>query len=372
MKFVVERAPLAAALTRVGKIVKRGTTATILNNVRLEAVANKVRLTTSDVDSSVEVDVEAMVSDAGDVTVGVHALSGFISGVPDGAQVEMQWDPETSRLTVRAGRGRAKLATLAAHDFPPRPDLIEPGEFMLPGKELARALGRVAHAVCTEETRYYLCGVYMRRAADNPKRLTFVATDGHRLGQAHLDMGGEIPDFTPPIIPRHAIGELIDMAKNNEAVDLAITHALMRASVPGTVYTTKLIDGTYPDIQRVIPATSDYSFETARAELLATSRRAAVICDNGKDGRILKLSTSRGLIELKGDGSYGEIHDELDAHTEGGDIEVNFNVAFAADALGAFTGGPIHCRFEKLGAIIFTEPGDASHLQLVMSYGGQG
>lgn len=371
MKFVVERAPLAAALTRAAKIVKRSNPgAPILNNVRLDAVKDMVTLTASNVDSSFEIEMPAMVKDANAITVPLASLSGFISGVPDGAQVECEVTGDDDRMVVRAGRGRAKLATLPAAEYPERADLIEPTRFMLPGGELAKALGRIAHAMCNEETRYYLCGVHMHVDPENPRRLSFVATDGHRLGLAHVDRPDDLPEFTPPILPRNAVHELIALATNADVVDLEITAHQVRAIVPGVTYTTKLIDGTYPKYRHLIPTEGEFSFETARAELLAAARRAAVIIDTGKDGRILKLVQSKGLLEMRGEGTYGEIHDETEAKTEG-EATVNFNVAFTADALGAFSGGPVHCHFTPLVSMVFSEPGDETHLQLVMTYNGR-
>lgn len=373
MKFVVERGPLVAALTRGGKLIRRANTMPILGHVKIEARQDSVMLVTTDVDSHFTIEIPAAVARKGATTVDHRVLQGFASMVPDGAQIEIEFDPAVAKTMVRAGRARAGLPSLPVEEFHQPPADGGGVAFTLPGKELAKALGRVAHAVSTEETRYYLCGAYMHLSAD--QRLTFVATNGHRLARAHMDLGADMAaqmaDLVAPIVPTKAVSELLAMANAAEAVDLEISSNRLRAEIPGTVYESKLIDGTYPDYQRAIPAESGFSFETGRAELANAAHHIAIIVEQTGDGRIITIDATDGLLSLTGKGGGGEINDEVEAHTEGGATQAKCNATFLADALDAFNGGPIHCRYDgNKGAMIFTEPGDDTHLQLVMTWGG--
>ena len=364
MKFVVERGALAAALTRGGRIVRRGNTIPELNHVKIEARQDSAWLTTTDMDSEFTIQVEAGVARPGATTVDQRALAGFVGLVPEGAQVEMDLGDDGARLTARAGRSRANFHTLPASGFPQRAQLGEAPSFTIAGKDLARALGRVAHAISNEETRYYLNGIYMH--GDQGRRLSFIATDGHRLALAHATMGEDLPDFTPPIIPRSAVGELMGMAGAADAVELSISESGLRAEIPGTVFLSKLIDGTFPDYERVIPRSSDHEFETARAELMLAARRVAVASEVTKTGRAIKISTGKGLLTLSGKGDAGQIDDEIEARCGGDPTESGLNIAYLIAALDAFDGNPIHCRHTIGMPFVFTEPGDDSHLQIVM------
>lgn len=363
MKFVIERGVLVAALTRAGKVVRRGNTIPILDNVKLVAKQDSLILETNDIDSGFIVTAPAAVAKPGGTTVNVRALAAFIALVPDGAQVECETDAAKGRLIVRAGRSNAKLATLPVEDFPAAPHHTEAVELTIGGKDLAQALGRVVHAISNEETRYYLNGVYMHAAEGSMK---FVATDGHRLALASIAITGDLPEFVPPIIPRAAVTELLALAGAAETIDLEISATRIKVAIPGTVYVSKLIDGTFPDYDRVIPRELKNSFETGRVELVEAARRVAVISEQLKTGRAIKITTSKGLLTLNGHSDGGEIEDEIEARTDGTETVLGCNVAYLVNALDAFAGGPVHCKYDGGSPMVFTQPGDDGHMQIVM------
>ena len=259
MKLVIERSELLRALAHVTSVVERRTTIPILSNVLLKASGQALELKATDLEREVVDQAAADVSQPGAVTVPAHILHDIVRKLPDGAEVEIKRDAEKERLTLSSGQSRFALQTLAPEDFP---DLAA-GEFShsfeIAASDLRRLIDKTRFAISTEETRYYLNGIYLHTAARGKQpTLRAVATDGHRLAQAEL-ISPKGSDGMPGIIlPRKTVHELHRLMEDSaETVQVGVSSSKARFAIGTITLTSKLIDGTFPDYGRVIPKSND-------------------------------------------------------------------------------------------------------------------
>jgi DNA polymerase III subunit beta len=367
MKFVSEREPLLEALQRTARVALKGgpKVIPILSHVKIEAKRNGVvRLSANDTGRELTIDTAGEVDQAGAVTASARALANFVAGSAEGSQIEMDLPKADGRLTVRAGRARAAIATLPVDQFPSFAEEDFATNFALDGEAFATALRIVSHAQSFEETRYYLNGVYVHRRS--PRELVCVATNGHCMGWTFIETDADLPDLPGVILPRQTIEEVISLAERVESIDVALSDKLCRLSADGTILTTKLVDGTFPDYERVIPKGVDTGFETDRSHLVQAAKRCAAIVGNKE--RPLKMTPAGRVLELLGrDTDLGEITDEIDAATSC-KMPIGINAGYLAAALDALGGETVRVRYADPGApMVFTDPSEPNRLQVVMA-----
>ncbi len=262
MKATIERATLLRCLSHVQSVVERRNTIPILSNVLIEASADgTVKIMATDLDLQVVESIAAVsVESAGAITVSAHLLFDIARKLPEGSQVGLE--AADNRMTVKAGRSRFQLPTLPRDDFPVIVEGDLPTSFELPAEVLAELIDKTRFAISTEETRYYLNGIFLHVAEDDAPVLKAAATDGHRLARytlARPDGAEGMPDV---IVPRKAVGELrklLDEALDGN-VEIDLSASKIRFTLGGeggVVLTSKLIDGTFPDYSRVIPTGND-------------------------------------------------------------------------------------------------------------------
>jgi DNA polymerase-3 subunit beta len=366
MKFVAERSVLLAALQRAARIAARRTTVPILGNVLLAARKGHLSMTATDMDREVVIEVEAGVDKPGATTVDVRLLTQFVQSLPDGAQVEAALAER--KLTVRGGRARIALHVLPEADFPTFTAIQDPQLVSIEGKAFAELLRSVAHAQSDEETRFYLNGIYLHRRG--PRELVAVATNGHTLARTVLAVEADLPDFPGAIVPRGIVEELTLLAAEAGTLDLEIAATLLKARAGDVVLSTRLVDGTFPDYERVIPAASiAEGFDAPREDLLRAVKRVGIFDDGSKNrSRPVKFSPDGTALELSaGSADHGETADAIDAKTST-KIPVGMNARYVAAALGALAGTTVKVRYADAGApIAFTDPADAGRLQIIMA-----
>ena len=266
MKLVIERGELLRALGHVASVVEQRTTIPILSNVLLKASGQVLQLKATDLEREVQDQAPADVSQSGAVTVPAHVLHDIVRKLADGAEVEIKRDAEKERLTLTSGHSRFSLQTLAPEDFPD----LSAGEFShkfeIDAKDLKRLIDKTRFAISTEETRYYLNGIYFHTAtgAAGPV-LRAVATDGHRLAQIDLEMPKGAEGMPGVIIPRKTVHELHRLIEDGGAeVRVGVSAAKVRFEIGPIVMTSKLIDGTFPDYGRVIPQNNDKQLDALK------------------------------------------------------------------------------------------------------------
>jgi DNA polymerase-3 subunit beta len=335
MKLVIERGELLRALGHVTSVVERRTTIPILSNILLRASGNVLQFKATDLEREVSDQAPAQVSQSGAVTVPAHILHDIVRKLPDGAEVEIKRDPEKERLTLTSGQSRFALQTLAPEDFP---DLAA-GEFThtfeVDAKDLKRLIDKTRFAISTEETRYYLNGIYLHTAMrGKASMLRAVATDGHRLAQAELTSPKGAVGMPGIILPRKTVHELRRLIEGSEAtVKIGVSPSKARFEIGTITLTSKLIDGTFPDYARVIPKSNDKELKVSNAEFISAVDRVSTIAS--ERGRAVKLNISGDKLTLSvNNPEGGSATEEIGVEYDAAPLEIGFNARYLLDIAG--------------------------------------
>ena len=339
MKVTVERAELLKSLGHVHRAVERRNTIPILANVLIRADRAKLSLKATDLDLEVTDSVAAEVAPAGATTVPAHMFYDIVRKLPEGAQIVLESSADRAALSIRAGRSRFSLQTLPESDFPD----LAPGEmthkFSVKAAELKRLIDKTQFAISTEETRYYLNGIYLHAAGSaKAQTLRAVATDGHRLAQMELDLPKGAAGMPGIIVPRKTVGEVQRLLEDNEAdILVELSAGKIRFTVGEVILTSKLIDGTFPDYARVIPANNDKELIVDRKEFEAAVDRVSTISSDR--GRAVKLSLTAGRLVLSvTNPDSGSASEELEVVYESEPIDIGFNSRYLLDIAAQIEG----------------------------------
>jgi DNA polymerase-3 subunit beta len=351
MRVIIERAALLKSLNHVQSVVERRNTIPILSNVLVQAADGTIRLTATDLDLEIVESVPADVAQPGATTVPAHMMYDIVRKLPDGAQLELVQGPDEGRLSVFSGRSRFMLQALPPQDFP---DLTA-GElthtFEVPAKELKALIDSTRFAVSTEETRYYLNGIYLHDVAIEPAPvLRAVATDGHRLAQAQVECPQGARGMPGVIIPRKTVLELTKLVEDADAgVEIALSSAKIRFTLGGVVLTSKLIDGTFPDYERVIPQHNDKTMEVDTKLFSQAVDRVSTI--SSEKGRAVKLNISRDKLVLSvNNPDSGSAEEELAVGYSSEPIDIGFNSRYLLDIASQLKGDSATFQFADSGS----------------------
>jgi DNA polymerase-3 subunit beta len=323
VKLTIARQDLARVLTNVGRVIESRNTIPILGNVLLEADADGLRVTGTDLDIIATDRADANTEEAGTICVNAKLLQDIAKKA--GSDVELKL--ESDRLTVKSGRSVFKLATLPAADFPS----LSGGKFDATFDiDLAALMAPASFAMSTEETRFYLNGVFVHLQEEF---IRAVATDGHRLSRHQMTYPGE-SRFTGVIIPRKAVGII-----PKGTVTVSVSEAKIRISAGDFVLISKLIDGTFPDYQRVIPTGNDKIVTVDRDAFMKAADRVSTI--STERGRAVKLSIAPGSVGFTVSNHDAAATDEIEAEYSGEPIEIGFNASYVRELFGILPSGPV-------------------------------
>ena len=367
MKLTIERAALLKTLSHVQSVVERRNTIPILSNVCLDAADGKLDLTATDMDLQMVESVSGNVSQTGSVTAPAHTMHDIVRKIPEGAEIELNYSGEgDGRLTLAAGRSRFTLACLPASDFPLPKEGDMPHRFALQAADLKRLIDNSRFAISTEETRYYLNGIYLHVAEDG-KVLRAVATDGHRLARVELPAPEGTGGMPGVIIPRKAVNELRKLIDEFDgAVGIALSDTRIRFSFDSAVLTSKLIDGTFPDYTRVIPTGNDRILEVdSKLFAEAVDRVSTISADKT---RSVKLSLEADKMTLSVTSQEtGTATEELAVTYQGEPMEIGFNARYLMDILGQIEGDVVQTVLaDAASPTIMRDAGDDSALYVLM------
>src|SRR3954449_8648249 len=334
MKATIERATLLKSLGHVQSVVERRNTIPILSNVLIEAREDgSIRLMATDLDLQVDETIQANVTQAGAITVSAHTLFDIVRKLPEGSQVELT--ASEGKMQVVAGRARFNLSTLPRDDFPVIAEGELPTRFELPAGTLRQIIEKTRFAISSEETRYYLMGIFFHVVDD---QLRAAATDGHRLARITVPRPDGADGMPDEIVPRKAVTELYRLLEELEGtVEISLSPTKIRFGLRSAILTSKLIDGTFPDYNRVIPTANDKllkldpkSFEEGvdRVSTIASERTRAV-----------KLALDRDRVTLSVTSpENGTAAEEVSAEYGADGIEIGFNARYLLDILGQIEG----------------------------------
>jgi DNA polymerase-3 subunit beta len=368
MRLVIDRSELLRALGHVTSVVERRTTIPILSNVMLRASGSALQLKATDLEREVVESAPAEVSQPGAITVPAHMLHDIVRKLPDGSEVEMSRDAERERLTITAGHSRFALQTLAADDFP---DLAA-GEmthtFELPARDLKALIEKTRFAISTEETRYYLNGIYLHPAQRGKgATLRAVATDGHRLAQVDLDRPKGAEGMPGVIIPRKTVHELHRLIEDSEAsVSIGVSTSKVRFEIGPITLVSKLIDGSFPDYQRVIPQSNDKVMTVSNAQFKGAVDRVSTIAS--ERGRAVKLNIGPDKLVLSvNNPEGGSATEELAVDYNASNLEIGFNARYLLDISGQLESDTLQFLLADPGSpTMVKDGGDESALYVLM------
>jgi len=369
MKLAIERAALLKSLGHVQSVVERRTTIPILSNVRLEAGNGSLSLTATDLDLSVVETTEADVAQPGATTAPAHTLYDVVRKLPEGARVTIERSASGGEITLRSGRATFDLPCLPADEFPTMGDEGLEHGFALSAADLRKLIDRTRFAISTEETRYYLNGIYFHTVDDGEGRLRAVATDGHRLSRVEIPLPEGAAGMPGVIVPRKTIGELrklIDELDAEAPVGIRLSNARIRFEVGPAVLRSRLIDGTFPDYERVIPTGNDKLMVAPNKQLAEAIDRVATISTDRS--RAVKLSLNDGRLTLSAvSAEAGRAVEELDVSYAGEPLEIGFNARYMLDMSGQIEGDDIELAIaDAASPMIVRDPKDSSTLYVLM------
>lgn len=368
MKVTLERNQLLKSLGHVHRVVERRNTYPILANVLMRAVDGHLELRATDLDIEVTESVPAMVGTAGATTVPAHTLFEIVRKLADGAEVRLETE-NGEQLLVTSGRSRFHLACLSPDSFPDLKSGAFTQSFSMPASALGELIERTQFAISNEETRYYLNGIYMHVLDVNgTPTLRAVATDGHRMARAETPAPDGAKGMPGIIVPKKTVAEvqkLLEGVEGDVAVEVSDTKS--RLTLGGVVLLSKLIEGTFPDYERVTPKNNDKQMNVDKASFATAVDRVSTIASE-RGGKAVKLSVKDGNLELSvTNPDHGTASEEIAVAFEPETFEIGFNARYLLDIIGQIRSDNAVFLFNDAGSpTLVREEGEARALYVLM------
>ncbi len=374
MKLTIERAALLKALGHVQSVVERRNTIPILSNVLLTAGDAGLAFSATDLDMEIIDSAEAHIEGAGQITAPAHTLYEIVRKLPEGSEVALNFSGDDPRLQVRAGRYKVNLPVLPAGDFPVMPPEGLSDRVEVETGGLMRLIDRTRFAISTEETRYYLTGIYLHTLVqDGRPILRAVATDGHRLALADMPAPEGATGTPGVIVPRKTIQEARRLMEDaGENIDVQLSAQKVRFDFGRAALTSKVIDGSFPDYTRVIPRENNRVMTVDNALFAEAVDRVATI--SSEKSRSVKLSVETGRVVLTvRNMETGQAVEELEVDYEGEPFEIGFNARYLLDVSSQIAGETAEFRFADRAAaatmldpVLVLDPTDAGVQYVLM------
>jgi DNA polymerase III subunit beta len=359
MKATIERATLLKGLSHVQSVVERRNTIPILSNVLIEAAAGGgLKLMATDLDLQIVETVDAAVDTPGATTVSAHTLFDIVRKLPEGAQVQIT--AADGKMLITGGRARFNLSTLPRDDFPVIAEGDLPTVFELPAATLRQIIDKTRFAISTEETRYYLNGIYLHvseEGSDGPV-LKAAATDGHRLARVTVPQPSGAAAMPGVIIPRKCIAELRKLLDEVDgSVELSLSTTKVRFGLGTAILTSKLIDGTFPDYSRVIPTGNDKLLKIDPRSFMQGVDRVATIAS--EKTRAVKMTLDRDKITLSVTSpENGTAAEEVPGDYTSLGFDIGFNARYLMDILGQIEGDSVEVHLADAAAPTLIREGE--------------
>jgi DNA polymerase-3 subunit beta len=368
MKLTIERAALLKALGHVQSVVERRTTIPILSNVLLWTDGGTLSLSATDMDLEIVERVAARIDRNGRTTASAHTLYDIVRKLREGAQVELEAVAERNEMVLRSGRSTFTLACLPPEDYPAMSAGELPHHFALSAAELRSLIDRTRFAISTEETRYYLNGIYLHATKNNEVPvIRAVATDGHRLARVEMTAPEGAAGMPGVIIPRKTVLELRKLVDEGDAeIQVSLGENKIRCAVGEAALTSKLIDGTFPDYDRVIPTGNDKILDVECKPFAEAVDRVATI--STERSRAVKLTIERGNLTVSAASpENGTATEEIEARYQSSPIEIGFNSRYLLDITEQIDGEFAQFAMADAGSpTIVRDSADASALYVLM------
>ncbi len=367
MQFVIERANLLKSLGHVQSVVEKRGTIAVLSNIKIDAKGSEVSLTATDMDIAVVEKVPAEVSKPGSTTVPAHTLYDIVRKLPEGLQIELTTSDDGSKIAIRAGQSRFSLACLPIEDFPVMADGEFSHNFSLKSAECLALIEKPSFAISNEETRYYLNGIYVHvSGSGDEKVLRAVATDGHRLARVEVAVPAGADGMPGVIVPRKTIQELRKLLENGEGdVEVSLSETKIRFVYGDAVLVSKLIDGNFPDYERVIPAANEKLMEVDCKIFKDAVDRVSVI--SSEKSRAIKLQLESGKLILNAGSGDQVASEEIEINYSSTPIEIGFNSRYLLDMMTQIDGDTVQFLLNDGNSpALVRDTADVSSLYVIM------
>ena len=355
MKFTIDRSSFLKPLGHIYSVVERRNTIPILSNVLIESDASKVSFTATDMDMDIVETVGCIVSSQGKLTVSAHTLYDIVRKLPDGSEIQIELID--SNVEVSAGKSRFILPTLPVDDYPIMTEIEKGNEFSLEAVDLANLIDNTKFAISSEETRYYLNGIYLHVPDIKSDKLRAVATDGHRLAQAEVPIPKGAENMPGVILPKKAVGEVRKLIDSTDGlVTIIISKTKAKFIFPTSILTTKLIDGSFPDYQRVVPKENLNKLLVSNSHFSKAIDRVSTV--SMEKSRAVKLSLSNNVLLLQVNShDLGNASEELDVNYTSDPIDIGFNARYLLDISGQIQGKDIELSLsDSASPALITDP----------------
>ena len=339
MKLTIERAALLRSLGHVQNVVERRTTIPILSNVKLAAEKSRLGLTATDMDLSLVAHEPAEVMKPGTTTVAAHTRFDIVRKLPEGSDIGIEQNGAGSEVTVRAARSVFNLPTLPADEFPAIGEEQLGTRLKMPAGDLGKMIAKTRFAISTEETRYYLNGIHMHATRQGAaSMLRGVATDGHRLARIEVDLPAGAEQIPPIIVPRKTVGEVSKLIEGFAGeVEVSVSPTRIQFTFERAVLVSRLIDGTFPDYERVIPSGNEKAAIFAAKDFKEAVDRVATI--STEKARAVKLAFETGTVTISAvSAETGRAVEELDVDYTGDQLENGLNARYKLEKMNEIDG----------------------------------
>jgi DNA polymerase-3 subunit beta len=335
MKLSAARDVLLKPLQAVIGVVERRQTMPILSNVLLVAKGGELAVTATDLEVELVAQAEVAVAAGGEITVSGRKLLDICRALPEGSDIDISVSGE--KLIVRSGRSKFSLATLPAAEFPSIEDIKAGQTIAVEQETLGRLIEKTHFSMAQQDVRYYLNGMLLETGG---KFLRAVATDGHRLALCEAELDGPNLDEQQVIVPRKGVLELQRLITGEGSLNIELGPNHVRIQLEGIRFTSKLIDGRFPEYDRVIPKESSNELTADREGFKAALQRTAIL-SNEKYRGIRLIIRDSGVVMQAHNPEQEEAEEELEVQYSGEDIEIGFNVNYLLDALRAVNGDEV-------------------------------
>jgi DNA polymerase-3 subunit beta len=362
MKLTAEREKLLSPLQAVIGVVERRQTMPVLANVLLGVRDGKLSITATDLEVELVASTEVAVQEAGDITVPGRKFLDILRALPEKVAVSLTMEGE--KVVIKAGRSRFSLSTLPAAEFPVIDDINSQQTVQVQRKDLLRLLEKTHFSMAQQDVRYYLNGMLLEIDGEI---LRAVATDGHRLALCEATLAAKAQTSQQVIVPRKGVLELQRVLTADEGVaELAIGTNHVRAQIGDVRFTSKLIDGRFPEYSRVIPAAPASAIRGNRDVLRQALQRTAILSNEKYRG--IRVTVKKTILTVQAHNpEQEEAEEEIEVGYEGNDLEVGFNVNYLLDALAAIDGQEVELGLtDSNSSCLIRSPGNASARYVVM------
>lgn len=364
MKFSIGRETFLKPLQTIVGVVERRQTLPVLSNILMSVNQNTLSMTATDLEVEMIARIPLENAEPGNITLPARKIVDICKALPDGAQISLSFDAEKGRVTVRSGKSRFNLATLPVSDFPSVDEFTSQFSLDLPQNTLKRLIEKTSFAMAQQDVRYYLNGLLLEVSSGNVRA---VATDGHRLAMCMHECDANPAEVIQLIVPRKGVMELVKLLEDSsETVQLQVGSNHIKISLVDFSFTSKLIDGRFPDYERVIPKNSDKHVKAQREPLRQALVRTSILSNEKYRGVRLRLSND--LLQAQANNpEMEEAEEDIDVSYTGESLEIGFNVSYILDALGVINTENIDMKLgDSNSSCVISPESDDSCVYVIM------